>query len=74
MNLQDRLSRLNVATLLINEVRDSLDNSKSFCECCGLTVYENFDQVKVREMVNGILTKLEKVSERMAHQSDVFSH
>lgn len=71
--MSDRLQKLSAAHDLVFQVRESLSNSRQTCPCCGLIKYDNFDEVKVREAVNGVLSRLAKIMERMEYQSEIFS-
>ena len=72
MMLEERLWRLNQASCLIQEVRDSLSKETSICECCGLKTYTSFDQYQVREHLNSALNRLEKSMDRMSTDTEKF--
>ena len=72
MNLQQRTNRLRAAHRLVRKVKDSLNHDTHTCGSCGVEVAENRNQQQVREMLNGVLSRLEKSIDRMGNQAEFF--
>lgn len=72
MNAKDRVTKLEQAKKLIEQVRDSLSSESKVCECCGLTKYQNYDQYQVREWLNAAINRLEKTTERINNDTHLF--
>ena len=72
MTLQERIRKLSQASRLIGEVKDSLSVEKKNCDCCGLVTYTNWEQYCNRQVLNGVLNKLEKSVERMERNPEQY--
>jgi len=60
MQDNERARRLVDALELIRQVRGSFRYTKSECECCGLTRYDDWEAMQMAEKLGGCVTRLEK--------------
>lgn len=60
--------KLDQAKALVLEVRDSLNNKNHPCECCGHTVYEDWDARQMRDTLNAVVNRLEKTIEKISQK------
>jgi hypothetical protein len=51
---------LEQAANIIATYIETLNATKSMCECCGLTKYENFDHAQSRTELNSMVIKLRR--------------
>ncbi len=65
MSNEERTTKLRAATALILQVRDSFSNEKVICECCGMVSFPHWNEKQMRDQLNGAITRLERVEERM---------
>jgi hypothetical protein len=72
MTVNEQTEKLAQAKRLVEEVRDSLNVEKSVCDQCGLTSYKNFGQFQTHDTLSAVLTRLEKVIERMGREPEVY--
>ena len=72
MKLQERLRKLEQANKLIFAVKMSLSKEYEECSCCQGKKYHHWEQAKVREMLNGCLSRLEKSLKWMGDEPDQF--
>lgn len=55
------LNKLEQAKRLLEEVRDTLNNDRRECDCCGLTVYAKQDEWLQWQMLGSAIGKIEKI-------------
>lgn len=67
MTLEERQNKLRAAERLILQVRDSFSNEEKICECCGMVAFVNWNEKQMRDQLNGAVTRLQRVTERMTN-------
>ncbi len=65
MTNRERSSKLRAAAALILQVRNSFSNEQETCECCGTVKFVHWNDKQMRDYLNGAITRLERVEERM---------
>lgn len=65
MSNQDRQNRLTAAIQAILEVRDSFPKNEKICCECGMTTFANWNEKQIRDQLNGSISRLEKVIDRI---------
>ena len=71
MSNEKREQRLALAKRIILEVRDSFCNEKTICERCGHENFTSWNEHQLRDQLNGAVTRLERVIERMFNTDGV---
>lgn len=61
----NRIENLEEAYQLITEVRESLNSKSRVCPHCEMKKHENWEERKLRDILNGVLNRLEKTAERL---------
>lgn len=74
MTIAERVEKLALAAQIITEVRDSLNNERLICECCGFERFIDYNDRQMREQLNGAVTRLARVSDRMTRTDGVVLH
>ncbi len=65
MTKEERTYKLRAAVNLIIQVRDSFSNEKKTCDHCGMVTFPAWNDKQMRDQLNGAITRLQKVEERM---------
>jgi len=60
-----RIEKLNVAIALVTEVKMTLCNDRSKCECCGLTTYKDKHEWKMEQALDTALHRMRKTKEEI---------
>ncbi len=60
-----QFEKLELIQRLLIEVRDTLNNERHQCECCGLTVYKSEKEWVQRQMLEAALKRVERVAAEM---------
>jgi len=69
--MSDRMTPLELANGLkmlmsaIDELSAEMDDSSIFCECCGLTKRQNFDDHQAKQALDGAYGRIVKLREKL---------
>jgi hypothetical protein len=67
----NRIEKLEAALVLIQEVRATLCNDRSKCECCGCTTYSDKHEWKLDQALEAAAHRVRKTKEELTRLEDV---
>lgn len=63
------VEKLRAAAKLMADVRDTLNQDRRRCECCGLTVYADMGEFTRRQMLNAAIERATKAADEVENQA-----